>query len=105
MLKHHGHACGPRGSWFCRRKVFARQLHGTVIRTHQTIDHFHQSRFSRTVFTEQRMNFTCVNIEAHVIIGDHAGIGFCEPIDVQKRLTHRRAFLLVVTEVLRNNRA
>ena len=77
-----------------------------MIWAHQAIDHFDQGRFTGAVFSQKSMNFSRANIETHIIIGYHTGIGFGEPAEVQKWLTHRMALLLtMVAAVLRNTRA
>ena len=76
VLKHHRDASGACCAWFVWRKRLAVQHHLARIRCNKAVDHFDQCRFPRPIFTEQSMNFAAGDCQAHVFVGDHAGIGF-----------------------------
>ena len=67
------------------------ELHPSAVRTDQTIDHFDKGRLSRTVLTQQRMDFAGSDGKRDTVVGHDPGIGFCQSIDSQKRVSHSTA--------------
>ena len=80
MLKHHRHACRARRTGLVRGIGRLKKPHFPGIGPHQPVDHLHQSRFSSAILAQERVNFALADVKRHILIGNDAGVGFCQPL-------------------------
>ena len=86
MLVHHADAQVDGISRLCHMDFVAVHQNLAAVRMVQAINHVHQRGLACTIFAQQGVNLALLQIETHLVVGQHAGEALGDILDFQSEV-------------------